>query len=124
MVFGIGYDDDIKLAKKTLEQILAKDKRILKDPAPKIALSELADSSINFVCRPWVKTADYWDVYWDTNESVVEAFEKAGLSIPYPQRDLHVFQHNVAAKPANTTKSKKAADTTKKPVKKKAATKK
>lgn len=96
MVFGIGYDDDIKLAKKTLEKILAKNEKVLKDPAPKIAVSELADSSVNFVCRPWVKTADYWDVWFETHEAVKAEFDKAGISIPFPQQDVHM--HTVEPK--------------------------
>ena len=92
MVFGIGYDDDIRKAKEILTEILAADERILKDPAPRIAVAELADSSVNFNVRPWVKTADYWDVYWDLTEKVKLAFDDNGISIPYPQRDVHVFQ--------------------------------
>lgn len=104
MIFGIGYDDDIKLTKKTLEKILSKDKRILKDPAPVIAVHELADSSVNFVCRPWVKTPDYWGVYWDTQEAVKLEFDKAGISIPYPQQD--VYMHNIEPKKSVSTKKK------------------
>lgn len=92
LVFGIGYDDDIKLAKETLEQIVAADERILKDPAPTVAVSELADSSVNFVCRPWVKTADYWAVYFDITEKVKLTFDEKGISIPYPQQDVHMHQ--------------------------------
>lgn len=103
MVFGIGYGDDIKKAKTVLEKILKEEKRILKDPAPTVAVSELAESSVNFVVRPWVKTADYWGVFWDVTEKVKLAFDKEGISIPFPQRDLHV--HNVA----EIKKSRKAA---------------
>ena len=92
MVFGIGYGDDIKLAKETLEKILNGDDRVLKDPGPKIAVSELADSSVNFVCRPWVKTADYWDVFFDTHEAVKLRFDELGISIPFPQQDVHMHQ--------------------------------
>ncbi|MCK5126354.1 MAG: mechanosensitive ion channel [candidate division Zixibacteria bacterium] len=94
MVFGIGYDDDIKLAKETLVQILAADERILKDPAPQVAVSELADSSVNFVARPWVKTADYWGVFFDTTEKVKLIFDEKGISIPYPQQDVHMHQES------------------------------
>jgi small conductance mechanosensitive channel len=90
MVFGISYDDDIRAAKAKLEEILAADDRVLSDPEPVVALSELADSSVNFVVRPWVNTADYWAVLWDTNEKVKLAFDEAGISIPYPQMDVHV----------------------------------
>lgn len=91
-VFGIGYDDDIKKAKQILERIVNEDARILKDPAPAVAVSELAESSINFVVRPWVETSDYWPVYFDTTEKVKLTFDKEGISIPYPQQDVHLFQ--------------------------------
>jgi len=90
MVFGIGYDDDIKKAKELLEQIVAADERILADPAPVVALGELADSSVNFLVRPWVNAADYWGVLWDTTEAVKLKFDEAGISIPYPQMDVHL----------------------------------
>jgi len=89
MVFGIGYDDDIKKAKNLLQSIVDADERILKDPAPVIAVSELADSSVNFVVRPWAKTSDYWGVMWDITENVKLEFDKNGISIPYPQMDVH-----------------------------------
>jgi small conductance mechanosensitive channel len=92
MVFGIGYDDDIKRAKEILTQLVEADDRILKDPKPTIALSELGDSSVNFVVRPWVKSADYWAVNFDMNEKVKLAFDDAGISIPYPQTDVHLHQ--------------------------------
>jgi small conductance mechanosensitive channel len=93
MVFGIGYDDDIDKAKKIIEDVLAKDTRILKEPATTIAVSELADSSVNFVVRPWVKCDDYWNVYFDATENVKKAFDEESISIPFPQRDIHIFQH-------------------------------
>jgi len=96
MVFGIGYDDDIKLAKQTLEEILAADSRVLKDPAATVAVSELADSSVNFVVRPWVKTADYWAVYFDVHEKVKLIFDEKGISIPFPQQDVHMHQVTAA----------------------------
>jgi len=89
MVFGIGYDDDIKKAKQLLEDIVNADERVLADPKPVIAVSELADSSVNFVVRPWVNTADYWAVLWDLTEEVKLKFDEAGISIPYPQMDVH-----------------------------------
>ena len=92
MVFGIGYDDDLLAAKKELEAILAADERILADPAPVVAVSELGDSSVNFIVRPWVSSADYWAVFWDTHEKVKLEFDKKGISIPYPQRDVHLHQ--------------------------------
>jgi small conductance mechanosensitive channel len=90
MVFGIGYDDDIKKAKQTLQNIIDSDERILSDPAPLIAVSELADSSVNFAVRPWVKSADYWGVYFDTHENVKLRFDEEKISIPYPQMDVHL----------------------------------
>jgi len=95
LVFGIGYDDDIKAAKQILEEIVAADDRVLKDPAPTVAVSELADSSVNFVVRPWVKNADYWGVYFDVTEKVKLTFDERGISIPYPQTDVHL--HQIAA---------------------------
>jgi small conductance mechanosensitive channel len=94
MVFGIGYDDDIDKAKKVMADVLAKDQRILKDPATQIALIELGDSSVNFVVRPWVKIEDYWGVYFDAMENIKKAFDVEGISIPYPQRDVHMYQHD------------------------------
>ncbi len=92
LVFGISYDDDIRMAKEILKDIVAADERILKDPAPVIAVSELADSSVKFVVRPWVKSADYWAVYFDLTENVKLRFDNEGISIPYPQRDVHMHQ--------------------------------
>jgi small conductance mechanosensitive channel len=92
LVFGIGYGDDIKRAKEVLEGLLAADPRVLEEPAPKVAVSELGDSSVNFVVRPWVKTADYWDVFWDLTEKVKLAFDAEGISIPFPQRDVHLYK--------------------------------
>ncbi len=90
MVFGIGYDDDILKAKKLLEEIIAADDRVLADPAATIVVGELADSSVNFLVRPWVNAADYWGVFWDTTEAVKLKFDEAGISIPYPQMDVHM----------------------------------
>jgi small conductance mechanosensitive channel len=88
-VFGIGYDDDLKLAKNTLMEIMEADSRVLADPAPFVAVSELGDSSVNFVFRAWVNTADYWDVHFDMLEKVKLTFDEKGISIPYPQMDIH-----------------------------------
>ena len=88
-VFGIGYDDDLKLAKETLIEILNADDRILKEPEPFVAVSELADSSVNFVTRAWVKSDDYWAVHFDLLEKVKLTFDEKGISIPYPQMDVH-----------------------------------
>lgn len=91
-VFGIGYGDDLKKAKDILNRIAENDSRVLKDPARTVVLSELADSSVNFTVRLWVNTADYWDVYFDTHESVKIAFDAEGISIPFPQQDVHMHQ--------------------------------
>ena len=96
LVFGIGYDDDIEKAQTILEQVVAAHPLTLDDPAPVIRVHELAESSVNFVCRPWSKTSDYWAVYWDLTRQVKEAFDKAGITIPFPQRDVHLHQTNVA----------------------------
>ncbi|MDH3879810.1 MAG: mechanosensitive ion channel family protein, partial [Desulfobacterales bacterium] len=92
MVFGIGYSDDIAKAQKILEDILQKHEAILEDPEPVVKVHELADSSVNFAVRPWVKTEDYWDVYWDVTRTVKERFDAEGVSIPFPQRDVHLHQ--------------------------------
>ena len=89
MVFGISYDDDIRKAKSVLEEIIAADNRVLGEPAPVVALGELADSSVNFLVRPWVNAEDYWAVLWDTTEAVKLRFDAEGISIPYPQMDVH-----------------------------------
>ncbi|MCK5311462.1 MAG: mechanosensitive ion channel [Desulfobacteraceae bacterium] len=94
LTIGIGYDDDIKKAKDTLETIIKSDARILETPATNIAVSELADSSVNFVVRPWVKTSEYWDVYFDLTEKIKTTFDKEGISIPYPQQDVHLYNQN------------------------------
>jgi len=93
IVAGISYEDDIDKAKAVLTDILTADERILKDPAPQVALSEMADSSVNFVVRPWVKPADYWDVYFETMETIKKKFDEAGITIPFPQRDVHIYEH-------------------------------
>lgn len=90
--FGIGYGDDYDKAKETLLKYIEADERIKKDPAPFIALSALADSSVNIVVRVWVDPADYWGVFFDMNETVYKGFAKEGLNIPFPQMDVHV--HN------------------------------
>jgi small conductance mechanosensitive channel len=95
LVVGVSYSDDLDKVRKELEDLVAADERILKDPAVTIAVSELADSSVNFVLRPWVSTADYWAVYFDLTERVKKRFDEVGISIPFPQRDVHI--HNVAA---------------------------
>jgi len=89
-VFGIGYNDDLKLAKQTLQEIINADGRILKDPESFIGVGELGESSVNFTVRVWVKAADYWGVHFDTIEKVKLTFDERGISIPYPQMDVHL----------------------------------
>jgi len=91
LVAGESYGDSMDVVKATLEQVLAEDDRILKDPAPTIAVLELADSSINFAVRPWVKEGDYWDVRFDTQEKIKQRFDEKGISIPFPQQDVHLI---------------------------------
>ncbi len=95
LVVGVSYSDDLDKVRKELGDLVAADERILDDPAVTIAVSELADSSVNFVLRPWVKTEDYWGVYFDLTEAIKKRFDEVGISIPFPQRDVHV--HNVTA---------------------------
>ncbi len=97
LVMGIGYDDDVEKAKRVLEEIVNADSRVLSDPAPTVAVVELADSSVNFVVRPWVNTVDYWDVYFDLTEAVKKRFDQEGISIPYPQSDVHLYSHSAAS---------------------------
>jgi len=92
MVFGIGYSDDIDKAKTVIQSVLSNDSRILNDPAPQIVVSELGDSSVNFNVRPWVNTPDYWGVYFETTEQIKKKFDEQNISIPFPQRDVHMYQ--------------------------------
>lgn len=92
LVFGIGYDDDIDKAQMILEQIVNAHQYVLKEPKAIVKLHQLADSSVNFVCRPWVKPENYWDVYWDITREVKCRFDAEGVSIPFPQRDVHLYQ--------------------------------
>ena len=92
MVVGIGYDADLRKAKQILQEMIAADDRILKDPAPQVAVSELADSSVNFVVRPWVKASDFWAVKFDFTEAVKIRFDQEGISIPFPQMDVHLHK--------------------------------
>lgn len=96
MVFGIGYSDDIGKASRILHEVIGTHEKILPEPAPVIKVHELADSAVNFVVRPWAQTADYWDVYWDVTRKVKERFDAEGVSIPFPQRDVHIYQTSQA----------------------------
>jgi small conductance mechanosensitive channel len=91
MVFGISYSDDIPHAEKVLESILEEHERVLKEPEPVVKLHTLGESSVDFIVRPWVNTADYWDVYWDVTREVKMRFDKEGIAIPFPQRDVHFY---------------------------------
>jgi small conductance mechanosensitive channel len=90
LVIGVGYEDDLKLVKSTLEEILNNHPKVLKDPAPAVALAELADSSVNFNVRPWVKSEDYWGVRSELLETIKTTFDEKGINIPYPQMDVHI----------------------------------
>jgi small conductance mechanosensitive channel len=92
LVFGVGYGDDIARVKAVLKRIAESDERVLADPAPQVMVGELADSSVNFIMRVWVKSADYWPFKFDTTEKVKLTFDAEGISIPFPQRDVHLIQ--------------------------------
>jgi small conductance mechanosensitive channel len=92
-VFGIGYDDDIDKARDIIKEIIDQDERVLKDQETVIVVSELGDSSVNFTVRAWTKAEDYWSFYFDTTENVKKQFDAQGISIPFPQRDVHVYEH-------------------------------
>lgn len=96
--FGIGYDDDIKVAKKIVEDILKKDERTLQDKDIQIVLGALADSSVNIIARVWVKKEEYWGMFFDVQEAVKIAFDKKGITIPYPQREMHVYNYDAGKK--------------------------
>ncbi len=104
-VFGIGYGDDLQKAKTILEDILANDERILAEPAPTIGVLELGESSVNIAVRPWVKASDYWPTHFSLLETVKLRFDAEGISIPFPQRDLHVIQTNNAGANAGEIES-------------------
>ena len=96
MVVGVSYSDDLDKVRATIEELIAADGRILDEPAPTIAVSQLADSSVNFVVRPWVATSDYWGVMFDLTEAIKKRFDDEGISIPFPQQDVHIYQANSA----------------------------
>jgi len=96
-VFGVGYADDLKKVKEVIWQILKDEDRILEDPAPTVGVLELGDSSVNFAVRPWVNASDYWDVYFDIHEKIKLRFDEEGISIPFPQRDVHLYQESTGA---------------------------
>lgn len=94
MTFGISYDDDIAKAKSLLHQLVDADERILKEPQPVIVLSGLGESSVDFTVRVWAKAEDYWNIYFDMQEQVKQRFDENNITIPFPQRDVHMFQNN------------------------------
>jgi small conductance mechanosensitive channel len=94
LIFGISYSDDIEKAEKVLQEIVDENEAVLDDPEPIIKVHELGESSVNFAVRPWVKTSEYWDTYWDLTKAVKLRFDKEGISIPFPQRDVHVIEKN------------------------------
>ena len=95
IVAGVSYKDDLDKVRRVLEQILSEDERILKDPAPMIGVLALADSSVNFAVRSWVKTENYWNVFFDTQEKIKKRFDAEGISIPFPQQDVHLFKNDL-----------------------------
>lgn len=96
MVVGVGYGDDLNKAKQIMLDLLEADERVLKDPAVQIEVANLGDSSVDFVVRPWVNSADYWGVKFDFTKAVKEAFDAQGISIPFPQQDVHMFQETAS----------------------------
>jgi len=96
LVVGVGYDDDLQAVEKVLAEIVTSHKLVLADPAPVIKVHNLGESSVDFVVRPWSKTSDYWDVYWDLTREVKLRLDREGISIPYPQRDIHVIKPDEA----------------------------
>ncbi|MCW8850028.1 MAG: mechanosensitive ion channel [Melioribacteraceae bacterium] len=93
MIFGIGYKEDINKARQTINEVIKSNPKILKDPEPKIVVSELGESSVNFAVRPWCKTADYWEVYFGVTEAIKMKFDEQNIEIPFPQRDVHIHQN-------------------------------
>lgn len=97
LVIGVGYDDDLKKVRAALEDVINSDERILKDPEVTIGVLELGDSSVNFAVRPWVKSGDYWPVLFELQETIKLRFDAEGISIPYPQQDIHIVSNESAA---------------------------
>lgn len=91
MVFKTGYSDDIEKAEEILKDIIENHPLTLKDPEPTIRMHALADFSVDFICRPWVKTEDYWNLYWDVTKNVKHRFDEEGIDIPYPKQDVHLY---------------------------------
>lgn len=96
LTVGVSYADDVERVRAELEALLAADSRVLPDPAPVVALHSFGDSSVNFVVRPWVKTSEYWTLHWDLHAAIKRRFDAVGITIPFPQRDVHLFHHQSA----------------------------
>lgn len=92
MVVSFGYDDDMDLAMETIEEILGEDDRVLDDPKPQIAISELGDNAVGMIVRPWTKKENYWALKFDLTKRIKERFDEKSISFPYPQRDVNLFQ--------------------------------
>jgi small conductance mechanosensitive channel len=118
MTFGIGYSDDIPKAEKVLSEIIESHEKVLEDPEPVIRLHTLGESSVDFIVRPWSNTADYWDVYWDVTREVKRRFDEEGISIPFPQRDVHIFHEGAegGASEANTPQRSQTGESQQTPV--------
>ena len=97
MIIGVSYGDDLKKVRQVLEEVLANESRVMKEPAPTIGVLELGDNSVNFAVRPWVKTEDYWGAYFDLTETIKRRFDEEGISIPFPQRDVHLYEYKEEA---------------------------
>ena len=97
LVVGVGYDDDLNVARDTILKVIRADERVLEEPAPVVAVDNMGASSMDFVVRPWVKGADYWDAKWALTKALKEELEAAGCNIPYPQRDVHLYSQDAAA---------------------------
>ncbi len=121
MIFGIGYADDIPKAEGILEDIVTHHESVLDDPEPVVKLHELGESSVNFVVRPWVKRDDYWDVYWDITREVKMRFDNEGVSIPFPQRDVHLYTEEAVALAAPEAREALASDNGDRPAEEKPA---
>jgi small conductance mechanosensitive channel len=96
LVFGISYQDDIEKAERIFHEVVSEQDAVLSTPEPLIKVNELGDSSVNFIVRPWVKTEDYWDTYWNLTKAIKLRLDQEGISIPFPQRDVHVIDSKPA----------------------------
>jgi small conductance mechanosensitive channel len=96
LVFGVGYGDDLDKVKRVIQEVLGEEERLLEDPAPLVGVLNLGESSVDFAVRPWVNSSDYWPVFFDLQEKMKKRFDQEGISIPFPQRDVHLFQQQSA----------------------------